>query len=59
MALEGVAAEWQARLIVLGVRRAKATIAHLTEGTAYKVARQAPCPVDVIHTSPHLLFLGR
>ena len=40
-----VAAEWQAGLIVLGVRRAKATTAHLTEGTAYKVVRQAPCPV--------------
>lgn len=40
-----VAAEWQAGLIVLGVRRAKATTAHLTEGTAYKVVRQAPWPV--------------
>lgn len=48
-----VAAEWQAGLIVLGVRCAKATTAHLTEGTAYKVVRQAPCPADVIHS--HLI----
>ena len=43
-----VAAEWQAGLIVLAVRRAKPTSAHLTEGTAYKVVRQAPCPVLTI-----------
>lgn len=46
-----VAAEWQAGLIVLGVRRAKATTAHLTEGTAYKVVRQAPCPVLTVRLS--------
>lgn len=46
-----VAAEWQAGLIVLGVRRAKATTAHLTEGTAYKVVRQAPCPVLTVRRS--------
>ncbi len=40
-----VAAQWQAGLIVLAVRRAKPTTAHLTEGTAYKVVRRAPCPV--------------
>jgi len=40
-----IAAEWQADLIVLGVRRAKPTVAHLEEGTAYQVVRQAPCPV--------------
>jgi len=40
-----VAAEWQTGLIVLAVRRAKPAAAHLTEGTAYKVVRLAPCPV--------------
>ncbi len=40
-----VAAEWQAGLIVLAVRRARPTSAHLTAGTAYKLVRQAPCPV--------------
>ena len=39
------AAEWQAGLIVFAVRRAKPTSAHLAEGIAYKVVRQAPCPV--------------
>jgi len=39
------AAEWQASLIVLAVRRDKAKVAHLAEGIAYKVVRQAPCPV--------------
>jgi nucleotide-binding universal stress UspA family protein len=39
------ASEWQADLIVLAVRHAKPTAAHLEEGTAYKVVRQAPCPV--------------
>jgi nucleotide-binding universal stress UspA family protein len=43
-----VAAEWQSDLIVLGVRRAKSTVAHLAEGTAYQVVRQAPCPVLTI-----------
>ena len=43
-----IAAEWQAGLIVLAVRRAERTAAHLTEGTAYKVVRQAPCPVLTI-----------
>ena len=40
-----VAGEWQAGLIVLAVRYAKPTAAHLSEGTAYQVVRQAPCPV--------------
>jgi len=39
------AAEWQASLIVLAVRRAEPKVAHLAEGIAYKVVRQAPCPV--------------
>jgi len=39
------AAEWQANLIVLAVRRAEPAVAHLDEGTAYQVIRQAPCPV--------------
>jgi nucleotide-binding universal stress UspA family protein len=39
------AAEWQASLIVLAVRRDKPKVAHLAEGIAYKVVRQAPCPV--------------
>jgi nucleotide-binding universal stress UspA family protein len=43
-----VAAEWQSDLIVLGVRQAKSTVAHLAEGTAYQVVRQAPCPVLTI-----------
>jgi nucleotide-binding universal stress UspA family protein len=42
------AAQWQSDLIVLGVRRAKSTVAHLAEGTAYQVVRQAPCPVLTI-----------
>lgn len=43
--IRGAAAEWQADLIVLAVRQDKPTIAHLTEGTAYKVVRLSPCPV--------------
>lgn len=43
-----VAAEWQANLIVLAVRRAKPEVAHLEEGTSYQVVRQAPCPVLTI-----------
>ena len=39
------AAEWQASLIVLAVRRDQPKVAHLAEGIAYKVVRQAPCPV--------------
>jgi len=42
------AAEWQASLIVLAVRRAEPKVAHLAEGIAYKVVRQAPCPVLTI-----------
>lgn len=42
------AAEWQSDLVVLGVRSAKASVAHLAEGTAYQVVRQAPCPVLTI-----------
>lgn len=42
------AAEWQSDLVVLGVRKGKTTVAHLTEGTAYQVVRQAPCPVLAI-----------
>ena len=43
-----VAAEWQSDLIVLGVRRAKVTVAHLAEGTGYQVVRQSPCAVLTI-----------
>jgi len=43
-----IAAEWQSDLVVLGVRRAKATAAHLAEGTAYQVVRQSPCAVLTI-----------
>jgi nucleotide-binding universal stress UspA family protein len=39
------AADWGVDLIVLAVRSAKPTAAHLDEGTAYKVVRHAPCPV--------------
>jgi len=39
------AAEWQVDLIVAGVRRAKPAAAHLEEGTAYQLVRQAPCAV--------------
>ena len=42
------AAEWQSDLVVLGVRSAKTNVAHLAEGTAYQVVRQAPCPVLTI-----------
>ena len=47
------AAEWQASLIVLAVRRAKPTSAHLAEGIAYKVAvkRLARCSRFV--AAPH------
>ena len=47
-----VAAEWQAGLIVLAVRPAKPVTAHLSEGTAYGVVRQAPCPVLTIRRRP-------
>ena len=47
-----VASEWQAGLIVLAVRRAKPTSAHLTAGTAYKVVHQAPCPVLTVRRRP-------
>lgn len=53
-----VAAEWQADLVVLGVRRAKATVAHLAEGTAYQVVRQAPCPVLAIRDTRALRGRG-
>jgi nucleotide-binding universal stress UspA family protein len=46
-----VAAEWQAGLIVMGVRRAKPAATHLPEGTAYQVVRSAPCPVLTIRRS--------
>jgi len=47
-----VAAEWQAGLIVLAVRPASLTTAHLREGTAHKVVRQAPCPVLTTRRPP-------
>ena len=52
------AAEWQSDLIVLGVRRAKSTVAHLAEGTAYQVVRQAPCPVLTIR-GPRVVAMRR
>jgi len=40
-----VATEWRVDLIVLAVRSATPAAAHLEEGTAYRVVRNAPCPV--------------
>jgi nucleotide-binding universal stress UspA family protein len=39
------AAQWRVDLIVLALRSAKPSAAHLDEGTAYTVVRHAPCPV--------------
>jgi nucleotide-binding universal stress UspA family protein len=43
------ATEWRVDLIVLAVRSASPAAAHMEEGTAYRVVRNAPCPVLAVH----------
>jgi len=50
------AAEFQADLVVLGVRRSTAQTAHQEERTAYKVIRNSHCPVLTVSTSRRLRY---